>query len=466
MLAANLVLRAQLAELDASIAELNSRLRVLEEARWPIKTQLDCIVYPILSLPPEITSEIFLRCVPPSPVEDERLELSSLPRLAPLLLLQVCKTWREIALSTHRLWNCLNLTDFRVNRASSLNMIPKIVADWFGRAGSSPLILSVDLCAAQLRVDFRVLSSILRPLAPRLKELCLDFLRADELPDIGPFPILQTLTLSYHSTEYPDSPLKLFSAAPRLHRLSFSRRTRPSMFILPPAISEVTCHGFLIAEDLLQLLRDAPFLKKLACSIFKISSRTEPFTHDHFETLHCNFHPVLELLRLPMLQNLYLSEGYDIEDTADYHFPSFLSSSTRLRRFCTDVAIPSMSVDWFATAMPGLMDIDLTNPKPPFLSDFFARLDRTKDSSFLPNLRTLTFRDAAFALDASVLQALSSRFTADENAAMLEAFQLFRPQLKPGSSEEYLDDSAIAACRELVGRGMSIHVGPIGKNWL
>ncbi|KAJ7147975.1 hypothetical protein C8R46DRAFT_1359486 [Mycena filopes] len=464
MLPANMVLRAQLAEIEAEIYELSSRLRLFEEARWSIKTQLDRVVYPVLSLPPEITAEIFLRCVPPTstPVESKVQRICPHPRRAPLLLLQVCRTWRAIALSTPRLWDCLHLCDSTFRKEHSLTTMTEVITDWFGRAGSSPLTLSLDVSETQYRLgaDAAMLSTILPPLASRLRCLWLDLDRVDELADVGPFPVLETFKISSHMYN-PDSPLKSFAAAPRLHRVIFGRRATPSMFILPQAISEVTCHGFLTPDDLVQLLRNAPFLIKLACSILELSSPTEPFTHNHLETLRCNLQPFLEFLRLPTLQNLHLSDSY--MNTADYA-PSFLSSCPRLRRLFAHT-VRSMSVDWFA-AMPGLMAIDLTDPRQPFLSEFFASLDRTKDISFLPNLRTLTFRDAAFALDASVLQALSSRCTADEGTAMLEAFQLFPPRLNPGSSEEYLDDSTVAACRELVGRGISIHVGPMGKNWL
>ncbi|KAJ7147980.1 hypothetical protein C8R46DRAFT_539503 [Mycena filopes] len=455
MLSTNLVLRAQLAEIDAAIAELNSRLRVLERARWPIKRQLDRVVYPIATVPPEIMSEIFLRCLPPAPVESKVEQLSPHPRLAPLLLLRVCRTWKEIALSTPRLWDSLHLFDIT---SPSPNPMTKVVTDWFGRAGSSPLTLSLSLFENRtaLGAGATVLSTILRPLAPRLKTLWLQLGRADELADIGPFPILETFTISY----YPlgEAPLKLFSAAPRLHRLIFIEPARPSMFILPQAISEVTCDSYITIDELLNLLHDAPFLKKVSCLVHP-GSTSSTFTHNHLETLHSNLHTDLGLLRLPALQTLHLSE-YDAP--AD-DFLGFLSSSMHLRHFRADCQIMVMSVVWFAF-MPGLVDIDLGDPDLIFLSEFFAKLDRTTDPGFLPRLRSLTFRDCAFELDASVLQALSSRRTAPENTAMLESFQQFRPesvfyQDAAGAIRGSMEESTVYASRELVERGMSVHIG-------
>ncbi|KAJ7757617.1 hypothetical protein B0H16DRAFT_1314456, partial [Mycena metata] len=104
MLQANIDLRAQLAEVDASILRLKSRLRALEATRLPLQRQLDRVVFQVLSLPPEVVSNIFVECLP------RRLDTGSLDRgvpnakLAPLLLLQVCRTWRAIAVSTPHLW--------------------------------------------------------------------------------------------------------------------------------------------------------------------------------------------------------------------------------------------------------------------------------------------------------------------------------------------------------------------------
>ncbi|KAF8152014.1 hypothetical protein K438DRAFT_1433339, partial [Mycena galopus ATCC 62051] len=55
-------------------------------------------VYPVLTLPNEVISMIFVHCLP----AHGRVRPS--PRRAPLLLAQICTLWREIALSTGQLW--------------------------------------------------------------------------------------------------------------------------------------------------------------------------------------------------------------------------------------------------------------------------------------------------------------------------------------------------------------------------
>ncbi|KAJ6531126.1 hypothetical protein B0H19DRAFT_967132, partial [Mycena capillaripes] len=53
---------------------------------------------PVLRLPPELTSEIFLFCLP-----DSEFNVPN-STTAPLLLCQIFRRWRDIALATPGLW--------------------------------------------------------------------------------------------------------------------------------------------------------------------------------------------------------------------------------------------------------------------------------------------------------------------------------------------------------------------------
>ncbi|KAJ7277511.1 hypothetical protein C8J57DRAFT_1007682, partial [Mycena rebaudengoi] len=56
---------------------------------------------PILTLPPEIGSEIFLQCLPGVvyPISSE----------VPLSLLGICRAWNALALSTPALWTRIDI---------------------------------------------------------------------------------------------------------------------------------------------------------------------------------------------------------------------------------------------------------------------------------------------------------------------------------------------------------------------
>ncbi|KAJ7120207.1 hypothetical protein C8R44DRAFT_623999, partial [Mycena epipterygia] len=117
-------------QLRHRLAQLNNLLETLSAEREQLQAASDSIIYPVLSLPPEITSLIFIHCVPfpeasfprPSPLD------------APLLLAQICRQWRDIAINTQELWQSVAFVDTR-----SLELI-KI---WLSRSGNHPLNFSL-----------------------------------------------------------------------------------------------------------------------------------------------------------------------------------------------------------------------------------------------------------------------------------------------------------------------------------
>ncbi|KAJ7159469.1 hypothetical protein C8R46DRAFT_860080, partial [Mycena filopes] len=92
-------LRAALTEIDAEFAALRARVEELTAARKSIVDALKAIVYPILTIPVEITVEIFLQCIDRAP------EISG----TPLALASVCKQWRAIALNLQPMWSRLQI---------------------------------------------------------------------------------------------------------------------------------------------------------------------------------------------------------------------------------------------------------------------------------------------------------------------------------------------------------------------
>jgi hypothetical protein len=98
-------LHTRLAEIDAEMADLQARLKRLTVERRPIATTLDAIIYPILTIPPEITAEIFIHYV----ALDEWVELHNCAS-RPLLLASICSVWRLIALNLRSIWGNLKIS--------------------------------------------------------------------------------------------------------------------------------------------------------------------------------------------------------------------------------------------------------------------------------------------------------------------------------------------------------------------
>ncbi|KAJ6561533.1 hypothetical protein DFH09DRAFT_1479957 [Mycena vulgaris] len=114
------------------------------EAQQLKVSQLDSIrvvYYPVLTLPPEITSEIFLHCLPATRSLDS-VDTSA----APLLLMQVCSAWRQIAVSMPTLWMSLD-----INAQLIWVHFSEIFDIWLGRARQSPL--SVKIVGPLSKID-------------------------------------------------------------------------------------------------------------------------------------------------------------------------------------------------------------------------------------------------------------------------------------------------------------------------
>ncbi|KAJ7262977.1 hypothetical protein C8J57DRAFT_988144, partial [Mycena rebaudengoi] len=96
----------QLAKIGEKTTALQSKLQLLSEQRQSILRQLDVVVYPVLSLPSDVTAEIFMHYLGNFPVITYDDALQAYP---PLLLASVCREWRRVALSFPRLWATLSL---------------------------------------------------------------------------------------------------------------------------------------------------------------------------------------------------------------------------------------------------------------------------------------------------------------------------------------------------------------------
>ncbi|KAJ7154162.1 hypothetical protein C8R46DRAFT_1297869, partial [Mycena filopes] len=96
------------------------------------------IAYPVLTLPNEIVSHIFIQCLPAhGRVRPSRFR-------APLLLAQICHHWREIAISTCRLWAAVDIAP-EIYRpvASKVERALPLIQTWFSRAMACPLSLTI-----------------------------------------------------------------------------------------------------------------------------------------------------------------------------------------------------------------------------------------------------------------------------------------------------------------------------------
>ncbi|KAJ7681899.1 hypothetical protein DFH06DRAFT_283942 [Mycena polygramma] len=102
--------RARIAAIDAEISNLRCAIRALRTEKELVEERLDTYRYPVLTLPNELISEIFVHFVPVYP--------SSPPLAGPLsphTLTQICRRWREIALATPALWRAISSEEDKIH---------------------------------------------------------------------------------------------------------------------------------------------------------------------------------------------------------------------------------------------------------------------------------------------------------------------------------------------------------------
>ncbi|KAF5375275.1 hypothetical protein D9758_000288 [Tetrapyrgos nigripes] len=147
----------KLESLNSEIIRLENALSGLKAERDHLQSYVDQhrnLLSPFRRLPPEIISEIFIRCLP----EDSR-PTHSLSE-TPLLLGTICRNWREVALSTPYLWSCINVV---LPTSGSMHLLCASidrrrdgVEAWLSRAGELPLSFSIH---ADSQLSFRQIPS-------------------------------------------------------------------------------------------------------------------------------------------------------------------------------------------------------------------------------------------------------------------------------------------------------------------
>src|SRR5262245_5032863 len=117
-----------------------------------------------VELPPEILSEIFLTCLPVNSSWEE----SECPQRKDVLLFgQVSRYWRDVSLSTIRLWSVLNI-DVRVR---DMTREMDAAKGWLARSGVAPL--SIKLSSHSESTTAHPIADVLLGHAPRLYMLAL-----------------------------------------------------------------------------------------------------------------------------------------------------------------------------------------------------------------------------------------------------------------------------------------------------
>jgi hypothetical protein len=173
--------RSRLVDLAAQILDLERSLSALRVEQTLAQGRLDAYKYPILTLPNEIASEIFIHFLPIYPAPPPLTGIHS-----PTFLTRICRTWREIALATPELWRSIDIRvmPFRYRERD-------ISEAWANRSKTCPLSINID---DDSNVGPTILAGII-PHRARWEHLRLRVPSHSLAAMNGPIPLLRHLDL-------------------------------------------------------------------------------------------------------------------------------------------------------------------------------------------------------------------------------------------------------------------------------
>ncbi|KAK6969005.1 F-box domain-containing protein [Favolaschia claudopus] len=213
-------LRARLEEIDTEIAALEARLGHLKTAREPVAIALDSIVYPILSIPVEITSLIFS-------YGSWIVDFNDMKRKGPLFLAQICRAWREIVFNTPSMWSRVRAAIDSLTKPLPVKW-PDLLQSWLARSGNQPLYL--NLLAGNNMVEAEPLCTIAADYSKQWRSFScsLNDSVCSAIDRIqGHTPFLHELILESEPGFSTPLPITAFSVAPELRKVE--------LYSLPPA---------------------------------------------------------------------------------------------------------------------------------------------------------------------------------------------------------------------------------------
>ncbi|KAJ7807893.1 hypothetical protein B0H13DRAFT_2386137 [Mycena leptocephala] len=176
--------RTRLAEIEAQIRDLELSLAELPAEKTLVQEQLRFSTYPVLTLPNEIVSEIFIHFLPLCPLCPPLTGL-----LSPTTLTQICRQWREVAQATPELWRAIPFANNRIPLEEQLH----ICDIWLSRSRGYPLSIRINRPLSGSDSLQKILSAV-APHQTRWEHLTLLMNESMLGPSLdGPVPLLRLL---------------------------------------------------------------------------------------------------------------------------------------------------------------------------------------------------------------------------------------------------------------------------------
>ncbi|KAJ7651490.1 hypothetical protein DFH06DRAFT_544792 [Mycena polygramma] len=353
--------RVRVSELQAQIVQLELSVSALRNEKARVQERLDAYKYPVLTLPNEIISEIFIHFLP-----DYRFPPLT-GTLSPTLLTQICRRWHEIALATPALWR--EVGSFNEGIALDCEMQADIFNIWLARSRSCPV--SIEIGKAALNVDFGKVLATVVPHRARWELLELLLLPGQLRAIEGPMPLLQELDLRLiGSTLDPSLEVFTFRQEPVLHTVTLNDVAALTV-VLPWAQLTSLTLDTLFPHECVPILQQSTNIVSCTLHVFD-SSDEQPGPHITLLRLKSLVFTDLQLERASNFHESFIAPALCSLDIPERHLGAdpvnslqvFISKSgCKLENLCITGA-EWMSEHTFRTASPTIRNIDIRyNPR-------------------------------------------------------------------------------------------------------
>ncbi|KAJ6473269.1 hypothetical protein C8R45DRAFT_907901 [Mycena sanguinolenta] len=376
-------LRDRLADLDVQIATLEAERKI-------IRKKLNSVTYPILKLPFEVTSEIFFNSLPDIQDAHPIFDFSPERLPIPVLLTQVCRAWREIALNTPQIWATFFL---RLDEV----WLKDRLAKWLEKARSSPLSFILDRRSKNRPPPPTPLLGPILALAKQWQNVDLrlphaDFINPQFQSNVqGRLHSLEELRINTNNRS-GTTIVTAFELAPRLRSVSLQGLSAAIILLPWRQLTHFSARR-INGADCLHVLRSADSLVECKFDWIDGDMDERALLPQNFtlqalrvrgEIVSCD---VLPILTLPSLRWLDHHDG----GGPDYYegFVDFLSRSRPpLSHLSLHDGVYS-HVRHAVSFLASLAVLEISRLPVRKLLEFFEDLQTQDPSSFLPNLESI-----------------------------------------------------------------------------
>ncbi|KAJ6471660.1 hypothetical protein C8R47DRAFT_1147510 [Mycena vitilis] len=430
------------------------------------------MVFPVLTLPAEITAEIFLQYFTRADIGGANPNIPHGPGWiaprGPLVLAGVCRAWREIALALQPIWSKFHLVPTR-NAVSSTE---KLLQCWLPRTGNHPLEIKIGRCGIS------ALCATLAPFFHQLQILSCSVGTTDTVPaDLfrGRIALLRRLDISL-TDNLPSAPITAFADAPGLRQLVLGHLPLPCINLPWEQLTLLHFYGQNI-DQCVEILHQTSRLETLVFDYITPDEThvSSPVRLEHLHTL--KFHDLhsdidlIDHLTLPALTHLEfpmppMPRHTLVENSAVQQFTSFIARSACSLRFITIMAPTDLQATIACLrAAPTLTTVRMKDVE----WGIGAFLRSLSDATFLPNMQSLSLNPCRHVMEipyedlaASLASRLQERGDGTSRFQSFELVMAGNLDWEPTPTVAELEHG-LEALRALQAKGLKMNIRSLQK---